>query len=137
MTGFVTEGGSDVSVVREICQKVGIKTQFRRMRGNSLGKGKRLADLLFAAGCKKVIILKDLHRSTASEIEQRFKEAGTTEYLGYGEQVAEEGILLAFQNLLRDESRRANMSKKGQKLVDGRGIDRILNLIWAELGGIL
>lgn len=76
MIGFVTEGGSDVSVVREICQKVGIKTQFRRMRGNNLGKGKRLADLLSAAGCKKVIILKDLHRSTPSEIDTKFREAG-------------------------------------------------------------
>lgn len=76
MIGFVTEGGSDVSVVREICQKVGIKTQFRRMRGNNLGKGKRLAALLSAAGSKKIIILKDLHRSTPSEINTKFREAG-------------------------------------------------------------
>ena len=76
MIGFVTEGPSDKSIVQEICRQLGIRTDVRRMRGNNFGKARALSARLFDAGCKKVIILKDLHTSTPSEIEGKFRGEG-------------------------------------------------------------
>jgi len=46
------------------------------MRGNNLDKARRLTDLLLSSGCRKTIILKDLHRSTQAQIEERFNQVG-------------------------------------------------------------
>jgi len=79
LIGFVTEGLSDKNIVQEICKKDGIKSAFRRMRGNNLNKAKRLAHLLLSGGCKKVILLKDLHSSTSSEIKKKFEKTEFTD----------------------------------------------------------
>lgn len=76
MIGIISEGKSDRGVIEEICQKVGIRIKHKLMRGNNFDKAKALAPLLFDEGCKRVIVLKDLHRATALEIETRYKKAG-------------------------------------------------------------
>ena len=78
MIGVVTEGPSDKNVVQEICRKERIRSTFRLMRGNNFTKAKRYSISLFHDGCNKVIVLKDLHRSTSSEIETKFIEVELT-----------------------------------------------------------
>lgn len=76
MIGLVTEGRSDKTATPEICKKLGISVCIRKMDKNNLAKAKRYATLLISSGCKKVIVLKDLHGSTVSKIETDFKNTG-------------------------------------------------------------
>ena len=76
MIGLIVEDSSDERAVREICKKLNIETEFRRMRGNDLKKAKRFADLLFSEGCKNVIVLKDLHSFEPSALKTRFAQTG-------------------------------------------------------------
>ena len=46
------------------------------MNGNEFRKAGSFASLLRGKGCQKVILLKDCHRSSPSEIEERFRSSG-------------------------------------------------------------
>jgi len=76
LIGIIAEGRSDKEAIREICRKLGESPEIRLMNGNKLRKAKSFASLLKGKGCRKVVLLKDCHRSSFSEIGERFRNSG-------------------------------------------------------------
>ncbi len=77
MIGFVVEGPSDKKVIYEVCRTLSIETKkkfVRPMDGNRLKRAKKHSVEMLSSGCKKVVILKDLHQYESSEINQKFNE---------------------------------------------------------------
>lgn len=62
-----------------------------------------------------------------------FEKEGTAFNLGLADNVGENDIMEAVDKLLKDATLRAEMSKKGKKLVDGKGIQRIISEIPKEV----
>ncbi|MBI4179216.1 NTP transferase domain-containing protein [bacterium] len=60
---------------------------------------------------------------------QKFMELGTIEYLGNESDVSVEDIRSALRRLAADSSRRKKMSRNGRLLYDGRGVERIVDII--------
>jgi CMP-N-acetylneuraminic acid synthetase/spore coat polysaccharide biosynthesis predicted glycosyltransferase SpsG len=61
-----------------------------------------------------------------------FARTGTVRYLGLGPEVAEDGILSAVEELLRDAPLRRAMSARGRDLVDGAGAARAAEAVLAS-----
>ena len=74
-------------------------------------------------GTPSIIISQVAHQA---DLAQEFQKEGTALNLGLGTKVSEQGIAEAVSRLLRDKALRAKMSARGKKLVDGRGIERII-----------
>ncbi len=68
-----------------------------------------------------------------AELAKEFERKGTTLNLGLGDNVEEEDIAEAVERLLQDDALRAEMSRMGRKLVDGKGIERIISEIPQEV----
>lgn len=81
-------------------------------------------------GTPSIIIPQIKHQA---ELSRLFAREGSAIYLGPGQEVSEADISLALEKLLHDSTVRAEMSKKGKKLVDGRGVERII----ARISGLL
>ena len=64
-----------------------------------------------------------------AEVAKEFERKGTALNLGLGDSVEEEDIADAVGRLLRDDTLRAEMSKRGKMLVNGKGIERIISEI--------
>ena len=60
---------------------------------------------------------------------QRLDDEGAALNLGDCESVSAVALRQAVQNLLSDASERATMSRRGRKLIDGRGPDRMVNAL--------
>jgi len=74
-------------------------------------------------GTPSVVLSQARHQT---EIMERFSNAGTTVHLGYGPEVREDAIAEVVGALLKDYFRRKEMSLAGKRLVDGKGLERIL-----------
>ena len=74
MIGIIVEGKSDKEAISEICKKFGVSPKIRLMKGNDFRKAKSFASLLKRGGCQKIILLKDCHRSSPSEIKEKFRK---------------------------------------------------------------
>ena len=81
-------------------------------------------------GTPSVIISQVAHQA---ELAKEFEREGTALHLGLGSKVGEEDIAQAVERLLRDDALRAEMSKRGKRLVDGKGIERIISEIPQEV----
>lgn len=81
-------------------------------------------------GTPGIIISQVAHQA---DLVKEFEKEGTALNLGLGSKISEEDIAEAVRRLLRDDALRAEMSKKGKKLVDGRGIERIISEIPQEV----
>lgn len=81
-------------------------------------------------GTPSIIISQVSHQA---ELAAEFEKEGTALNLGLGTRVNEGKIAEAVANLLRNDTLRAEMSKRGRKLVDGRGIERIISEIPQEV----
>jgi spore coat polysaccharide biosynthesis predicted glycosyltransferase SpsG len=83
---------------------------------------------LAAVGTPGIVLCQNEHEDT-----NVFERYGTVIKLGLGEVVSENEIVNALQQLIKNVNLRQTMSKKGEKLVDGKGtkriVDRILTLI--------
>jgi spore coat polysaccharide biosynthesis predicted glycosyltransferase SpsG len=83
---------------------------------------------LAAVGTPGIVLCQNEHEDT-----NVFERYGTVIKLGLGEVVSENEIVNALQQLIKNVNLRQTMSKKGKKLVDGKGtkriVDRILTLI--------
>jgi spore coat polysaccharide biosynthesis predicted glycosyltransferase SpsG len=55
-------------------------------------------------------------------------------YLGDGETIREEDITAALADLCQNPSKRQGLATRGSAIIDGRGVDRILNAIRALIG---
>lgn len=73
-------------------------------------------------GTPSIIIPQIKHQE---ELAKLFAQEGSALFLGPSDGVAEETITPAVERLLRDESLRAEMSSRGKKLVDGKGVERV------------
>lgn len=65
----------------------------------------------------------------------RMEKYGVVENLGFGGIVSPDRIYERIRFLMPDKSRRTGMSRRGQKLVDGRGAERVVKLMAQSLGG--
>lgn len=67
------------------------------------------------------------------ELAEEFARKGVALNLGLGDKIKEEDIAWAVAKLLGDATLRAEMSRMGRKLVDGKGIERIIAEIPQEV----
>ena len=81
-------------------------------------------------GTPSIIISQIAHQAALAE---EFEKEGTALNLGLGTRNSEENIAEAVSRLLRDGTLRAEMSKRGRKLVDGKGIERIISEVPKEV----
>ncbi|MAG47667.1 hypothetical protein CL617_03600 [archaeon] len=58
-----------------------------------------------------------------------FVEFGTSVYLGLGTKILEEELRNEVNKLNSDYNLREKMNKKGQELVDGKGLDRVVDIV--------
>ena len=95
------------------------------------------SDIIFSAGgntlheaacvgTPAMALWEDQHEKVQSEW---FAEKGCTINLGRGIAAKEKDITKAVDNLLKDTMKWKKMSDKGKELIDGRGIERIINII--------
>ncbi len=69
------------------------------------------------------------------ETADRMEKYGIVENLGFGGRVSPEKIYKSVRRLMDDKNRRAEVSRRGQELIDGRGAGRVVKLIKERLGG--
>lgn len=67
-------------------------------------------------------------------IVRKMDDQGYVKSLGWYNQLDEEKIVCSLANMMSDYSQRKEMSRKGQRLVDGKGTERILQSIIGSLG---
>ncbi|MFQ5902183.1 MAG: PseG/SpsG family protein [Candidatus Binatia bacterium] len=77
-------------------------------------------------GSPSVVISQARHQALIME---RFSNAGTAVHLGYGSDVHEDAIAEAVRTLLNDYLRRKEMSLAGKRLMDGGGLERVLQAV--------
>jgi spore coat polysaccharide biosynthesis predicted glycosyltransferase SpsG len=63
------------------------------------------------------------------KIAEKMDEEGVSIYLGYCDSIEGEEIKNAVIALITDEEKRERMSKRGQKLIDGQGVKRVVKEI--------
>lgn len=76
-----------------------------------------------------VVPLADNQRRIAHELDA----AGVVQNLGWHEEVSDERLAVALENLLYASYRRLSMSDKGRWLVDGRGAERVVEVLLERL----
>ncbi len=81
-------------------------------------------------GTPSIIISQVGHQAALAK---EFEREWTTLNLGLGSKVDEADISEAVEKLLMDDTLRAEMSRRGKRLVDGRGIERIISEIPQEV----
>ncbi len=81
-------------------------------------------------GTPSIIIARFEHQS---ELMKEFEKKEAALNLGFGSKVDEKAIVEAVEKLLKDDALRKEMSKRGKKLVDGRGVERIISAIPQEV----
>lgn len=79
---------------------------------------------LSAVGTPGIVLCQNEHEDT-----NVFERYGTVIKLGVGDAVSENEIVNAIRQLMEDVNLRQNMSKRGKKLVDGKGTKRIVDTI--------
>jgi spore coat polysaccharide biosynthesis predicted glycosyltransferase SpsG len=95
------------------------------------------SDIIFSAGgntlheaacvgTPAVVLWEDQHEKEQAEW---FAKKGAAINLGSGIIAKEEGVIGATDKLLKDHIRWKKMSDKGKELIDGRGLERIVNII--------
>ncbi len=77
-------------------------------------------------GTPSIIISQDSYQA---DLSSKFAREGSALYLGFVDEVSTEGIAGAVEKLSRNDALRAEMSKRGKRLVDGKGIERIISEI--------
>lgn len=76
-----------------------------------------------------ILILADNQKKVANGL----ANYGTSVNLGWFEEVTEEQIKEAVEDLIKNRDWREKMSRKGKELVDGRGVKRVVEEIWSLL----
>lgn len=72
-----------------------------------------------------MVILADNQEALAASVEAM--KAGTS--LGWHDRVSDEAIVTAVDGLLHDDSRRLAMSNAGRQLIDGNGVNRVIDVL--------
>jgi spore coat polysaccharide biosynthesis predicted glycosyltransferase SpsG len=82
-------------------------------------------------GVPSLMVAQAEHQEALGE---RFAREGSAWYLGPGPDVTEDAITRAMATLLSDRGRRLAMSRAGRTLVDGRGVERIVESLRVTAG---
>lgn len=93
------------------------------------GGGSTCYELAYMGVPNIIIVLADNQRKVATGLDNY----GISINLGWFEDVGEEDIREAVENLMKDKKRRGNMSKKGKRLVDGKGVERVVEEIKKQI----
>jgi len=83
---------------------------------------------LAATGIPGIVLCQNEHENSNA-----FEEYGFVIKLGLGKLVTENKILSTVESLSKDENLRRKMSENGRKLADGKGAERVVNIIFNEL----
>lgn len=81
-------------------------------------------------GTPSIIITRIKHQK---EVTSLFAREGSTLFLDTGNDMVQEEIAIVVDRVIKDRELRADMSLRGRKLVDGRGIERIIAEIPREI----
>lgn len=127
----------------------GLEERLGNLGGNCelLGRSENMAELMLwsdlaitgggltkyetaITGTPSIVISQAAHHV---KIVEEFEKEQTILHLGLNSRVSEEDVAGATARLLRDYALRAEMSKRGKALVDGRGIERIISEIPGEV----
>jgi spore coat polysaccharide biosynthesis predicted glycosyltransferase SpsG len=84
---------------------------------------------LFELACLGTPVVVICAEMFEEETAQYMEKNGFGTNLGFGVKVSEHAISQAVQSLISDHERRKSMSVKGKKLIDGAGVDRIIEII--------
>ena len=93
------------------------------------GAGSTCWELAYMGLPAILIALSDDQRGVADGIAQN--QVGIS--LGWHANVSEDTIADALQSLLHDPARRADLGERGQKLVDGRGAERVVDFLQKQI----
>jgi len=86
---------------------------------------------LAGTGTPGIVLCQNEHENT-----NVFEEYGIVIKLGLGKLVTEKKILSTVESLSKNKNLRRKMSIKGKKLVDGKGAERVVNIILNELKNV-
>jgi spore coat polysaccharide biosynthesis predicted glycosyltransferase SpsG len=75
------------------------------------------------------------HHETHNRIANRFSEVGAAINLGVGSDVSEQVIADTLKGLLGDRERRALLSRNARSILDGRGSERVSDIIMKAIEG--
>lgn len=81
-------------------------------------------------GIPSIIVPQVRHQAELSSL---FAREGSALYLGYCGEINEEKLAESVKYLLKDYNKRVEMSIRGRKLVDGKGVERIISEILSGL----
>jgi UDP-2,4-diacetamido-2,4,6-trideoxy-beta-L-altropyranose hydrolase len=81
-----------------------------------------------AIGTPGIVLCQNEHENS-----NIFNKYGTAIKLGLGESLSTDNIRLAIKNLANNKKMRHDRSKRGRKLIDGKGAERIANMVLNEL----
>jgi spore coat polysaccharide biosynthesis predicted glycosyltransferase SpsG len=90
---------------------------------------------LFELACVGVPSIVICGEEFEEETAEAMEKYGFTENLGFGGRVSPERIAERVKLLMADKNRRAEMSRRGQEIIDGRGAERIIKLIKEYIRG--
>jgi len=80
-----------------------------------------------------IMVMADNQKKIAEELDSY----GISINLNWFEDVTEEYIKKAGENLIKDRNKREKMSTKGRKLVDGRGVERVVEEITKQINRVV
>ncbi|MEC9488992.1 MAG: glycosyltransferase [Halanaerobium sp.] len=122
----VRENGHKVTVLEDVTDMAGVMADVDLAIS---GGGITLFELA-ASGTPTGVICEHADQNIIAD---RFASLGAVINFGLGDRFAPNYFLSAIENLLADPERRENISKKGRELVDGKGRERVLQIIKAGL----
>ncbi|MBU2599097.1 UDP-2,4-diacetamido-2,4,6-trideoxy-beta-L-altropyranose hydrolase [bacterium] len=93
------------------------------------GGGSTCYELAYLGVPNIIIVLSDNQRKNADSLDNY----GTSLNLGWFEEVTEDKIKETIKDLIKAREKRKGMSRKGRELVDGRGVERVVEEILVQL----
>tara|TARA_Y100000816_G_scaffold291563_1_gene283301 strand:- start:1703 stop:2737 length:1035 start_codon:yes stop_codon:yes gene_type:complete len=133
----IGKGFAHTNELKVLLNSEGFKTFQLYQNINDLGEKMSKADVVISAGGNTVselacvgtpglILWEDLHEKIQGE---EFEKEGIVINLGNGLKTDLRKIISNIESLLLDIKKRKSMSNAGKKLIDGRGVERIINKI--------
>lgn len=93
------------------------------------GAGVTLIEIL-TIGIPAIIITGDKHELENS---RRITRKNSAVSLGYGKDITQKNILKEVENLIKNYKKRKLLSRNGKKISDGKGLDRIIEIIYKKI----
>lgn len=117
----------------EIRQNVTDMGELMQEADIAVASGGRTVFELLVTGTPAIVIAQN--EREANRLERLTSQEPIIDYLGDGKHVTEETILEHVTELSGDRDRRRRMIDRGQRFVDGKGIQRILDIVYEAFVG--